>query len=80
MHKQSSSSMSRAAEDPHQHCLLALCSPFHTQVTKKLVMNMDHYCPWMANAIGYGNYRYFFLVSVLVPCSMLDHIMCVLKG
>lgn len=28
-------------------------------VTGSLVLNMDHYCPWMFNVIGYFNYRYF---------------------
>ena len=28
-------------------------------VTKNLVLNMDHYCPWMFNTIEYLNYRYF---------------------
>ena len=39
-------------------------------VTKKLVLNMDHYCPWMFNVVGYGNYRYFvlFLVWVTIAC------------
>jgi palmitoyltransferase len=26
----------------------------YDHVTKRLVMNMDHYCPWMANTVGYG--------------------------
>eukprot|EP01051_Picozoa_sp_SAG22_P011727 SAG22_NODE_1155_length_5341_cov_12.348531_2_plen_330_part_00 len=30
-------------------------------VTGKLVLNMDHYCPWMCNVVGYGNYRFFSL-------------------
>eukprot|EP00632_Arachnochrysis_sp_CCMP2950_P008047 CAMPEP_0185716358 /NCGR_PEP_ID=MMETSP1164-20130828/42597_1 /TAXON_ID=1104430 /ORGANISM="Chrysoreinhardia sp, Strain CCMP2950" /LENGTH=441 /DNA_ID=CAMNT_0028383973 /DNA_START=91 /DNA_END=1416 /DNA_ORIENTATION=- len=39
-------------------------------VTKKLVLNMDHYCPWMFNVVGYANYRYFvlFLVWVALAC------------
>lgn len=36
-------------------------------VTQNLVLNMDHYCPWMFNTVGYFNYRYFvnFLLYVL---------------
>ncbi|KAL3788817.1 hypothetical protein HJC23_006270 [Cyclotella cryptica] len=32
----------------------------YDHVTKSLVLNMDHYCPWMFNVVGYFNYRYFF--------------------
>ncbi|KAL7464429.1 hypothetical protein ACHAXS_004767 [Conticribra weissflogii] len=32
----------------------------YDHVTKSLVLNMDHYCPWMFNTVGYFNYRYFF--------------------
>jgi palmitoyltransferase len=31
----------------------------YDHVTKSLVLNMDHYCPWMFNVVGYFNYRYF---------------------
>ena len=32
----------------------------YDHVTKSLVLNMDHYCPWMFNCVGYFNYPYFF--------------------
>ena len=37
-------------------------------VTRQLVLNMDHYCPWMFNTVGYFNYRYFcnFLLFVVI--------------
>eukprot|EP01045_Picozoa_sp_COSAG04_P022131 COSAG04_NODE_2460_length_4086_cov_3.975671_1_plen_361_part_00 len=30
-------------------------------VTEALVLNFDHYCVWLFNAVGHGNYRYFIL-------------------
>lgn len=40
----------------------------YDHVTRSLVLNLDHYCPWMFNAVGYFNYRYFlnFLIYIVV--------------
>jgi len=42
----------------------------YDHVTKSLVLNMDHYCPWMFNVVGFANYRYFilFLLWICVAC------------
>jgi palmitoyltransferase len=43
----------------------------YDHVTKSLVLNMDHYCPWMFNVVGYFNYRYFFNFLVWVTAALL---------
>jgi hypothetical protein len=35
-------------------------------VTGQLVLNFDHYCVWVFNAVGLGNYRYFLLTVLQV--------------
>jgi len=43
----------------------------YDHVTRKLILNMDHFCPWMFNAVGYFNYRYFcnfLLFTFLAMC------------
>lgn len=36
-----------------------------------IVLKFDHYCPWMANAIGWGNQKYFvgFLLWMVAGCT-----------
>ena len=40
-------------------------------VTKSLVLNMDHFCPWMFNVVGYFNYRYFVNFLMYVAVGMM---------
>jgi len=43
----------------------------YDHVSKTLVPCMDHYCPWMFNAIGYFNYRYFVNFLIFVFLGMM---------
>jgi len=48
-------------------------------VTRSLVMNMDHYCPWMFNVIGYFNYRYFVNFLLYVSTGMMYGTLIIFK-
>lgn len=38
--------------------------------SEKLVLKMDHYCPYVGQTIGLGNYKYFFLFLLWTSVSL----------
>jgi DHHC palmitoyltransferase len=51
----------------------------YDHVTKSLVLNLDHYCPWMFNSIGYFNYRYFVNFMMYIFLGMLYGVVITLE-
>ena len=56
-------------------------------ITDRLVLNFDHFCPWMVNGVGFYNRKFFilFLFWAVVTCwwfvgAMLIHAGFSLKG
>ena len=61
----------------------------YCSVTRRVVLNMDHFCPWVVNTVGFYNRKYFvqFLFYTFFTCgwvllTSLHHLplIAVLKG
>jgi len=57
----------------NQYCVSCKCKkPLrskHCKTSGNCVARFDHYCPWIANAVGIGNHRLFIWVVVHVTLS-----------
>mmetsp|Transcript_32319 Transcript_32319/g.101809 ORF Transcript_32319/g.101809 Transcript_32319/m.101809 type:complete len:277 (-) Transcript_32319:547-1377(-) len=64
----------RLAAD-HRYCTKSgLYRPLRSHycsVTRRVVLNLDHFCPWVVNAVGFYNRKFFvlFLLYTLLSCS-----------
>jgi hypothetical protein len=63
----------KAGTLPICHKCQALKPPrsHHCHVCKRCILGMDHHCPWVANCVGYFNYRYFYLFLVYMTLGCL---------
>eukprot|EP00967_Tisochrysis_lutea_P131955 scaffold229854_cov37-Tisochrysis_lutea.AAC.2 len=43
----------------------------YCSVTKRLTLNMDHFCPWVVNTVGFYNRKFFLLFLFYTVCLLI---------
>lgn len=52
----------------------------HDSVTGRCIVKMDHFCPWVGNAVGALNHKFFFLFILYTLCtSFISLILLILR-
>jgi palmitoyltransferase len=46
-------------------------------VTKRLTLNMDHFCPWVSNTVGFYNRKFFVLFLLYANLILLYNILAI---
>eukprot|EP00300_Choanocystis_sp_HF-7_P040534 c7014_g1_i2.p1 GENE.c7014_g1_i2~~c7014_g1_i2.p1 ORF type:complete len:250 (+),score=48.37 c7014_g1_i2:212-961(+) len=50
----------------------------YDSVTERVVLNMDHFCPWVMNTVGFYNRKFFVLFLVYTFCACLWYVGAIL--
>ena len=50
----------------------------YDSVTERLTLNMDHFCPWVVNTVGFYNRKFFMLFLIYANLTMLHSVIYLL--
>eukprot|EP00359_Climacostomum_virens_P004422 CAMPEP_0204917642 /NCGR_PEP_ID=MMETSP1397-20131031/15243_1 /ASSEMBLY_ACC=CAM_ASM_000891 /TAXON_ID=49980 /ORGANISM="Climacostomum Climacostomum virens, Strain Stock W-24" /LENGTH=334 /DNA_ID=CAMNT_0052090547 /DNA_START=1030 /DNA_END=2030 /DNA_ORIENTATION=+ len=72
---QSGALVEKRKDGDYRHCLKCFKRKpdrcHHCRLCERCVLKMDHHCPWVANCIGYYNYKYFLLLVLYATIGLL---------